>query len=50
MFSGLSLLGNYPAGQMPYYHGLPGITWCGLGATGFWLLVLFILTVRKEKS
>ncbi|GAB3838569.1 ABC1 kinase family protein [Hymenobacter jeollabukensis] len=50
LFSGLSLLGNYPAGQMPYYHGLPGVTWAGLGATGFWLLVLFILTIRKEKS
>ncbi|GAB2947453.1 AarF/UbiB family protein [Hymenobacter coalescens] len=50
LFSGLSLLGSYPAAQMPYYRGLPAITWWGLGITGFWLLVLFILTVRKERQ
>ncbi|KAA9327136.1 AarF/ABC1/UbiB kinase family protein [Hymenobacter busanensis] len=49
LFSGLTLLGRYPAGQMPYYHGLPGVTWWGLGATGFWLMVLFILTIRRER-
>ncbi|KUG08421.1 ABC1 kinase family protein [Solirubrum puertoriconensis] len=49
LFSGLSLLGNYPTGQMPYYRGLPAVTWFGLGATAFWLMVLFIITIRKEK-
>ncbi|AYA35915.1 AarF/ABC1/UbiB kinase family protein [Hymenobacter oligotrophus] len=50
LFSGLSLLGNYPAGQMPYFRGLPAVTWWGLGGTAFWLMVLFILTIRKEKQ
>ncbi|GAA4355123.1 AarF/ABC1/UbiB kinase family protein [Hymenobacter saemangeumensis] len=47
LFSGLSLLGRYsPA--MPYHRGVPEITWWSLGTTGFLLLVLFLLGLRKK--
>ncbi|QIX60352.1 AarF/ABC1/UbiB kinase family protein [Hymenobacter sp. BT18] len=49
LFSGLSLLGRYPT-TMPYYRGLPGITWWGLGITAFLLLVLLILGTRRERK
>ena len=39
LFAGLSLLGRYPP-QMPYFRGLPVITWYSLGATAFLLLLL----------
>ena len=39
LFAGLSLLGRYPP-QMPYFRGLPVVTWYGLGATAFLLLLL----------
>ena len=39
LFAGLSLLGRYPP-QMPYYRGLPVVTWYSLGATAFLLLLL----------
>ena len=39
LFAGLSLLGRYPP-QMPYFRGLPLVTWYGLGATAFLLLLL----------
>jgi ubiquinone biosynthesis protein len=47
LFAGLSLLGRYsPA--MPYHRGVPEITWWSLGTTGFLLLVLFLLGLRKK--
>lgn len=51
LFSGLTLLGRYSP-EMPYRRGVPEITWWSLGATGFLLLVLFLLGVtrRKEKK
>ena len=39
LFAGLSLLGHYPP-TMPYYQGLPAITWYSLGAVAFLLLLL----------
>ena len=39
LFAGLSLLGRYPP-QMPYYRGLPVVTWYSLGVTAFLLLLL----------
>ena len=39
LFAGLSLLGRYPP-AMPYYHGLPAVTWYSLGAAAFQLLLL----------
>ncbi|WP_223649215.1 ABC1 kinase family protein [Hymenobacter psoromatis] len=39
LFAGLSLLGRYPP-QMPYFRGLPLVTWYSLGATAFLLLLL----------
>jgi ubiquinone biosynthesis protein len=49
VFAGLSLLGRYPAGQMPYYRGLPVVTWYSLGLAAFLLLILFILGTKKER-
>ncbi|MDF7812190.1 AarF/ABC1/UbiB kinase family protein [Hymenobacter sp. YC55] len=49
LFAGLSLLGTYPAGQMPYYRGLPVVTWYSLGIAAFLLLILFILGSKKEQ-
>jgi ubiquinone biosynthesis protein len=49
LFAGLSLLGRYPAGQMPYYRGLPVVTWYSLGLAAFLLLILFILGTKKER-
>jgi len=48
LFSGLSLLGRYSP-DMPYYRGVPEITWWSLGTTGFLLLVLLLGTGRGEK-
>ncbi|HEX8658582.1 MAG TPA: AarF/ABC1/UbiB kinase family protein [Hymenobacter sp.] len=48
LFSGLTLLGRYSP-DMPYRRGVPEITWWSLGATGFMLLILFILGTKKEK-
>ena len=49
LFSGLSLLGRYsPA--MPYYRGVPEITWWSLGATAFLLLVLLLLGTRRGEK
>lgn len=39
VFAGFSLLGHYPP-EMPYYRGLPVITWYSLGATALLLLLL----------
>jgi len=39
LFAGLSLLGHYPP-EMPYFRGLPMITWYSLGVTLFLLLLL----------
>ncbi|RZL00625.1 MAG: AarF/ABC1/UbiB kinase family protein, partial [Hymenobacter sp.] len=39
LFAGLSLLGHYSA-AMPYYRGLPVITWYSLGGTAFLTLLL----------
>jgi ubiquinone biosynthesis protein len=39
VFSGLSLLGHY-APEMPYYRGLPVITWYSLGFSAFLILLL----------
>ncbi|HEX8427122.1 AarF/ABC1/UbiB kinase family protein [Hymenobacter sp.] len=50
LFAGLSLLGTYPAGQMPYYRGLPIVTWYSLGIASFLLLILFILGTKKERQ
>ena len=47
LFSGLTLLGRY-SDAMPYHRGLPEITWWSLGATGFVLLVLFLLGIRRR--
>jgi ubiquinone biosynthesis protein len=41
VFSGLSLLGHYPP-QMPYYRGLPVITWYSLGFSAFLVLLLTV--------
>ncbi|UOQ64926.1 ABC1 kinase family protein [Hymenobacter volaticus] len=49
LFAGLSLLGTYPAGQMPYYRGLPVVTWYSLGVAAFLLLILFILGSKREQ-
>ncbi|MBC6989339.1 ABC1 kinase family protein [Hymenobacter sp. BT491] len=49
LFSGLSLLGHYTA-DMPYYRGMPVITWWGFSITSFLLLVLLILGTRKRKE
>ena len=46
IFAGLSLLGKYSA-QMPYFRGLPVITWYSLGATAF-LILLLTLPRRGE--
>ena len=49
LFSGLTLLGRY-SDAMPYHRGVPEITWWSLGATGFMLLILFLVgTGRGEK-
>ncbi|WP_375434058.1 ABC1 kinase family protein [uncultured Hymenobacter sp.] len=50
LFAGLSLLGTYPSGQMPYYRGLPVVTWYSLGVAAFLLLILFILGSKKERQ
>src|SRR6476661_434625 len=47
LFSGLTLLGRYSP-DMPYHRGVPEITWWSLGATGFLLLILFLLGLRKK--
>ena len=47
LFSGLTLLGRY-SDAMPYYRGLPELTWWSLGATGFVMLVLFLLGIRRK--
>ncbi|WP_229725180.1 ABC1 kinase family protein [Hymenobacter baengnokdamensis] len=39
VFAGLSLLGHYPP-EMPYFRGLPVITWYSLGTCLFLLLLL----------
>ncbi|MGI4734563.1 MAG: ABC1 kinase family protein [Janthinobacterium lividum] len=41
IFSGLSLLGHYPS-EMPYYRGLPVITWYSLGFSAFLVLLLTV--------
>jgi ubiquinone biosynthesis protein len=41
VFSGLSLLGHY-APEMPYYRGLPVITWYSLGFSAFLILLLTV--------
>ena len=46
VFAGLSLLGHYSA-QMPYYRGLPVITWYSLAGTAF-LVLLLTLPRRGE--
>ncbi|MBD2769986.1 AarF/ABC1/UbiB kinase family protein [Hymenobacter sp. BT664] len=48
LFSGFTLLGRYSP-DMPYHRGVPEITWWSLGATGFMLLILFILGTKKGK-
>ncbi|RYU77177.1 ABC1 kinase family protein [Hymenobacter persicinus] len=49
LFSGLSLLGRYsPA--MPYYRGMPAVTWWGFSITSFLLLILLILGTKKERK
>ncbi|SDX39820.1 ABC1 kinase family protein [Hymenobacter psychrophilus] len=48
LFAGLSLLGNYsPA--MPYYRGLPAITWWALAAAALLLLILLLLGTRRPR-
>ncbi|MDU0372375.1 ABC1 kinase family protein [Hymenobacter endophyticus] len=48
LFAGLSLLGHYsPA--MPYYNGLPGITWWSISVAVFLVLLLLLLDGRREK-
>ena len=49
LFSGLSLLGRYSP-DMPYHRGVPEITWWSLGATGFLLLVLLLLSTRRNEK
>ncbi|MBD2716371.1 AarF/ABC1/UbiB kinase family protein [Microvirga sp. STR05] len=49
LFAGMSLLGRYPAGQMPYFRGLPVVTWYSLGLAAFLLLILFILGTKRER-
>jgi ubiquinone biosynthesis protein len=34
---------------MPYYRGLPVVTWYSLGVAAFLLLILFILGSKKEQ-
>ncbi|MGI4835175.1 MAG: ABC1 kinase family protein [Janthinobacterium lividum] len=46
LFAGLSLLGHYPP-AMPYYRGLPVITWYALGATA--LLVLLLTLPQRAR-
>ena len=46
LFAGLSLLGHYPP-AMPYYRGLPVVTWYALGATG--LLVLLLTLPQRAR-
>jgi len=46
LFAGLSLLGHYPP-AMPYYRGLPVITWYALGATA--LLVLLLTLPQRTR-
>jgi ubiquinone biosynthesis protein len=41
LFAGLSLLGHYSP-EMPYYRGLPVITWYSLGFTAFLILLLTV--------
>jgi len=48
VFAGLSLLGHYPA-TMPFYRGLPVVTWYSLGVAAFLLLILFILGTKNER-
>jgi ubiquinone biosynthesis protein len=48
LFAGLSLLGHYSA-EMPYYRGLPVITWYSLGASLF-LLLLLTVPQRARRS
>ncbi|MCA8831010.1 ABC1 kinase family protein [Hymenobacter pini] len=48
LFAGLSLLGRYsPA--MPYYSGLPAVTWWSLSVAAFLVLVLLLLDGRRDK-
>ncbi len=48
LFSGLSLLGHYsPA--MPYYRGLPVITWYSLAVAALLLLILLLLGTRRPR-
>ncbi|GAB2450954.1 ubiquinone biosynthesis protein UbiB [Hymenobacter qilianensis] len=49
LFSGLSLMGRYSA-EMAYHRGIPMLTWFGLGVTGFLLLVLVIMGLRKPRD
>jgi ubiquinone biosynthesis protein len=50
LFAGLSLLGHYPP-AMPYYRGLPVITWYALGATALLVLLLTLpQRTRREKE
>jgi len=46
LFSGLSLLGHYSP-QMPYYRGLPVITWYSLGFSAF---LIVLLTVPRRPT
>ncbi|RZJ93858.1 MAG: hypothetical protein EOO60_04315 [Hymenobacter sp.] len=46
LFSGLSLLGHY-APEMPYYRGLPIITWYSLG---FSVFLILLLTLPRRRS
>ncbi|NML65127.1 AarF/ABC1/UbiB kinase family protein [Hymenobacter sp. RP-2-7] len=46
LFAGLSLLGHYPP-AMPYYRGLPVVTWYALGATA--LLVLLLTLPQRPR-
>ncbi|MFD2785163.1 ABC1 kinase family protein [Hymenobacter rubripertinctus] len=48
LFAGLSLLGHYsPA--MPYYRGLPVITWYSLAIAALELLILLLLGTRRPR-
>ncbi|RSK48876.1 ABC1 kinase family protein [Hymenobacter rigui] len=48
LFAGLSLLGRYsPA--MPYYSGLPAVTWWSLSVAAFLVLLLLLLDGRRDK-
>jgi len=49
LFSGLTLLGRY-SDAMPYRRGVPEITWWSLGATGFLLLILLLLSTRRREK